>query len=204
MALIAIKLGAMTRKPGLTARQITAICKGAARAGYIPIVQIGDVAVRLVPENAASVTVKPVNRIDELLAARPDQPAPQDRPGIAIQSKLTELARSDRQHWNKNETKEQKAARHAKVTAKWETDLLRSDLEHRERRVIEQLVSRTAEPQHVSTIADAGPVTMERLELRGLIEFTKSAKNEIETVTLTKKGRGFLAELNRRRGSGYL
>lgn len=39
----------MTRPLALPARQVTALCKGAARAGYIPEVKIGDVVIRLVP-----------------------------------------------------------------------------------------------------------------------------------------------------------
>jgi hypothetical protein len=37
----------------LKQKQITALCKGAAAAGYAPIVQIGNVWVRLVPEEHA-------------------------------------------------------------------------------------------------------------------------------------------------------
>ena len=40
----------MTRQLAITERQVTALCKGAAKAGYAPIVQIGNVFVRLVPE----------------------------------------------------------------------------------------------------------------------------------------------------------
>lgn len=43
----------MSRVLALPARQITALCKGAAKAGYIPEVKIGDVVVRLVPEDRA-------------------------------------------------------------------------------------------------------------------------------------------------------
>ncbi len=194
----------MPIKLDLTARQVTAICKGAARAGYVAIVQIGDISIRLVPENAASVGTKPVNRIDELLAGS-GRSTPQNRPGVPIQSKVAELARSDRQHRGKNETEEETAARRKKVVAKWETDLLRSDLEHRERRVVDQLLSRPAEPQHISTIAMAGRVTLKRLEFRGFVELTESKKKQIETVMLTSKGRRALGEIEKqRRTGGYL
>lgn len=40
----------MSRKLLLTQKQITAICKGAAKAGYVPIIETpGGVNVRLVP-----------------------------------------------------------------------------------------------------------------------------------------------------------
>lgn len=40
----------MTRALALPARQVTALCKGAAKAGYIPEVKIGDVVIRLIPK----------------------------------------------------------------------------------------------------------------------------------------------------------
>lgn len=43
----------MTRPLDLTARQVTALCKGAKAAGYAPVVQVGNTWVRLVPEEHA-------------------------------------------------------------------------------------------------------------------------------------------------------
>lgn len=43
----------MTRHLDLTQRQVRAICEGARRAGYAPIIQVGNMLVRLVPENTA-------------------------------------------------------------------------------------------------------------------------------------------------------
>ncbi|MER8604811.1 hypothetical protein NKH48_13755 [Mesorhizobium sp. M1233] len=43
----------MTRHLDLTQRQVRAICEGAKRAGYAPIIQVGNMLVRLVPENHA-------------------------------------------------------------------------------------------------------------------------------------------------------
>ena len=43
----------MTRSLALKQKQVTAICKGAAKAGCIAEVRIGDVVVRLVPEGLA-------------------------------------------------------------------------------------------------------------------------------------------------------
>lgn len=41
----------MTRHLDLTQRQVRAICEGAKRAGYAPIIQVGKMFVRLVPED---------------------------------------------------------------------------------------------------------------------------------------------------------
>ena len=43
----------MTRLLALKQRQVTAICKGAAKAGFVAEVKIGDVVVRLVPASDA-------------------------------------------------------------------------------------------------------------------------------------------------------
>lgn len=187
----------MPRKLDLTARQVTALCKGAARAGYIPIVQIGDVSIKLVPENAADLAS---TGTEADLDREFDESAIADRPRLPIWSRQTALYRSDKENRYIAETEQQRANRHAKVLAQWESELHGSELEHRERRVMDQLLSKPTDPQHVSTIAMAGPVTVDRLVLRGFVEVTKSDKGEMEMLALTPIGRKALAEIERRRG----
>lgn len=43
----------MSRALSLTQRQVRALCEGAKKAGYAPIVKIGNVLVHLVPEEHA-------------------------------------------------------------------------------------------------------------------------------------------------------
>lgn len=43
----------MSRALPITQAQITALCRGAEKAGYAPILQIGNVLIRLVPEEHA-------------------------------------------------------------------------------------------------------------------------------------------------------
>lgn len=40
----------MTKRLAISARQVTAICQGAAKAGFIPEIVIDGVTVRLLPE----------------------------------------------------------------------------------------------------------------------------------------------------------
>lgn len=54
----------MSRALPLTQRQVKALCEGAKKAGYAPIVQIGNVLVRLVPEEHA-IPEPPAKRVDE-------------------------------------------------------------------------------------------------------------------------------------------
>lgn len=57
----------MTRYLDLTQRQVRALCEGAKKAGYAPILQIGNVLVRLVPEeHAIPSPEKPVAEKKEL------------------------------------------------------------------------------------------------------------------------------------------
>lgn len=50
----------MSRRLALPTSQVTAICKGAAKAGYIAEVRIGNVFIRLLPED----TVRRENEVD--------------------------------------------------------------------------------------------------------------------------------------------
>lgn len=43
----------MSKPLALTQRQVRALCEGAKKAGYAPIVQVGNMLVRLVPEDHA-------------------------------------------------------------------------------------------------------------------------------------------------------
>lgn len=54
----------MTRALPITARQVKALCEGAKKAGYAPIVQIGNVLVRLVPEKTA-ILPQPNDNVDD-------------------------------------------------------------------------------------------------------------------------------------------
>lgn len=54
----------MTRHLDLTQRQIKAICEGAKKAGFAPVIQVGNMLVRLVPEIHA-IPTQAQGRIDE-------------------------------------------------------------------------------------------------------------------------------------------
>ena len=54
----------MPRRLDLPERQVTALCRGAAKAGYAPVIQVGNVWVRLVPEKHA-IPPQPNDHLDE-------------------------------------------------------------------------------------------------------------------------------------------
>jgi len=43
----------LTRQLALTERQITVLCRGAAKAGHVAEVKIGEVVIRLIPKDDA-------------------------------------------------------------------------------------------------------------------------------------------------------
>ncbi len=54
----------MSKALALTQRQVKALCEGARQAGYAPVVQIGNVLVRLIPEEHA-IPPQPEGSIDD-------------------------------------------------------------------------------------------------------------------------------------------
>lgn len=54
----------MSRPLALHQKQVTAICKGAAKAGFVAEVKIGDVVVRLIPMDHAQ-DEKPVDDAED-------------------------------------------------------------------------------------------------------------------------------------------
>lgn len=53
----------MNRPLALTQRQVRAICEGAKKAGYAPVLEIGNVVIRLIPEDRAIPPQK--NEVDQ-------------------------------------------------------------------------------------------------------------------------------------------
>lgn len=52
------------RRLDLTQRQVRALCEGARKAGYVPVIEVGNIVVRLVPEDRA-IPVKEPDPVDQ-------------------------------------------------------------------------------------------------------------------------------------------
>lgn len=50
----------MSRSLAIPQKQITALCKGAAKAGFVPEIQINGVVVRLVPDSGKKAEEKDI------------------------------------------------------------------------------------------------------------------------------------------------
>lgn len=55
----------MTRALAIKQKQVTALCKGAAKAGHVPIVEIDGVRVLLIPANHDILRAVDADRVDE-------------------------------------------------------------------------------------------------------------------------------------------
>jgi hypothetical protein len=58
------------RRLDITQRQVRALCEGAKKAGYVPVLKIGAATVWLVPEDRATQDLKPEAVDDELKGVR--------------------------------------------------------------------------------------------------------------------------------------
>jgi hypothetical protein len=56
----------VTRALALKQKQITALCKGAEKAGYVPVVEIDGARVLLVPDNHAILRLVEAGKVDEI------------------------------------------------------------------------------------------------------------------------------------------
>lgn len=55
----------MTRALPLKQKQVTALCKGAEKAGFVPVVEIAGTRVLLVPDNHAILRTLGVGTVDD-------------------------------------------------------------------------------------------------------------------------------------------
>ena len=55
----------MSKPLALPERQVTALCRGAAKAGHVAEVKIGDVVVRLIPKEDAQAE-RPIDREEDI------------------------------------------------------------------------------------------------------------------------------------------
>jgi hypothetical protein len=53
----------LNRPLAITQRQVRAICEGAKKAGCVPVLEIGNVVIRLIPEERA-IPPQPSNAVD--------------------------------------------------------------------------------------------------------------------------------------------
>ncbi|SFQ79991.1 hypothetical protein [Nitratireductor indicus] len=129
----------MTRKLHITARQVTAICRGAEKAGFIPEIILDGVVVRLVPQMASQ-----ASHHDDLVEPSVPWPGP--------------------------------------------------ELNYRENHVLKKLIVAAGEMLPASTIAYAGPATVNALVKHGFVELEKGIQtfDRSQCIRATQDGIAFV------------
>lgn len=200
----------MTRKIALTARQVTAICKGAEKAGFVAEVRIGEVVIRLVPSDQ----LKPLQgqydpdnpetfeTLEQYRAWRDRKASDFEWPAPVIASRHTALA----DHYRKagidpaRLSADEQRRSQVKADAAWEEQLLKSALNSNEQRVLGFLAERSGARYTPSSVKGAGPDTTERLILRGFVEVSFQTKfpDRIKEIWATPNGVTAWTDLQRR------
>ncbi|RWX62358.1 MULTISPECIES: hypothetical protein [unclassified Mesorhizobium] len=191
----------MSKPIAITQRQITAICKGAARAGFVAEIIINGVVVRLVPEGQPT---KPAGRASdyeldaELESWDGDRnrsksatgpggyPSGSGRKGDPLQDYYDRLGFDPLTMGQREMMELQKAAEE-----KWKASIPGTPLGKRERNALKQLSSYGPNiAVHWIKIKNCGDDTAERLKARGFLETTAHPKhaNSFESLILTDAG----------------
>lgn len=187
----------MTRGLALSARQITAICKGAAKAGFVAEIVVNGMVIRLVPEpQATKRTVASI--VDDGLESWDDYqhqdistraggyPLGTGRKGDPLQDWYDRLGFDPRTMGEAEMMQLQKAAEE-----RWKAWIPGTPLQKREREALRQLNAFGPNvPVLWSKIKNCGPDTTERLQARGFLETTPHPKHpeSVEFLILTEAG----------------
>lgn len=173
---------AVTRPLSISARQITAICKGAAKAGFVAEIIINGTLVRLVPEARASrpIGATVAKELDEELEGWDEYhrrqniaaigsrgyPLGSGRKGDPIQEWYDKLGFDPRTMGESEMRELQKAAEE-----KWKASIPGTPLQKREKQAIQQLAAHGPNvPVDTSKIKNCGPETQERLKARAYLD----------------------------------
>lgn len=191
----------MARKLDLSARQVTALCKGAAKAGFVAEVIIGGVVVRLVPERLSR-GVAELWRVEEKQS--PESPLEEWLNNRSEQrsrgSNLAALERNERlnQHYDSigfdpvTMGSKEYAPLYRAAKERWRASIPGTPIKKRERDALRQLSSYpSGELVKWDLVKNCGPDTIERLLARGFIETRPMEKfpDRIGYYVLTEAGR---------------
>ena len=181
----------MSRQLVLSARQITALCLGAKKAGYVPVIEIGGLLIRLVPIELAQQQSESDDDLEdwETFERRQEtssfdgfrEPIPD-----ALQNYYRKIGFDAA-----TMTREDLRKLQARAEEDWKKELVTLPLNKRESGALTQLVAvGVGVPVHWSKIKNCACDTEERLITRGYIDTQKSKKfpDRTESYILTEAG----------------
>lgn len=200
----------MTKRLDITARQITAICEGAQKAGFIPEIKIGDAFIRLVP--AAQSTTDTVEPIDISYSALQDNQLPDLGPTPRHQkrSQQSNDIHDPLRQFYKRIGYNPKTMNHAKLVElqnkaeeEWKSSIPSRPIGKREVDALEDL-SKHGFGVFVDwrDVKGCGPETEDRLVARGFIKTRNSRKfpDRISRYAITKAGMDAWRKIEQERG----
>ncbi|KXO74913.1 hypothetical protein [Brucella anthropi] len=196
----------MTKRLDITARQVTAICEGAKKAGCIPEIKIGNAYIRLIPQ--------------ELLNEVSDENPYEDKSAGYIDYTLPDLSHSPKQKRSDDIPRElqryyreigfdprtmgerERGELQKKAEQEWVTSVPGRPIGKRETDALEDL-SKHGVGVFVdwSGVRGCGPDTMDRLVARGFITTKNMQKypDRIAGLILTKAGMAAWKKIERER-----
>ncbi|HEV2901540.1 MAG TPA: hypothetical protein VGX71_27610 [Pseudaminobacter sp.] len=172
----------MTRKLAISARQVTAICKGAAKASFVVELVINDMVVRLVPDRGATV---PAERKNEAIESLEEWKTLQDLPP-KVQRHYQNLGYDPATMNNSDYNR-----LYEEAEAKWLAGIPGTPLTKREQKVLLQFQEHgPGVLVEWRKIKGTGWETEERLVTRGFIEVRYRSRNpdRLEGYVLTEAG----------------
>ena len=200
----------MPRRLDITARQVTAICEGAKKAGCIPEIKIGNAFIRLVP--AAQSTTDTVEPIDISYSALQDNQLPDlgSTPRHQKRSQQSNDIPDPFRQFYKRIGYNPKTMNHAKLVElqnkadeEWKASIPNRPIGKREADALEDL-SKHGVGVFVDwrEIKGCGPDTEERLVARGFIQTRNSRKfpDRIASYSITKAGMDAWKKIEQERG----
>ncbi|MCK4207215.1 hypothetical protein J3U99_20825 [Brucella pituitosa] len=200
----------MTKRLDITARQITAICEGAKKAGFIPEIKIGNAFIRLVP--ASQSTADLVEPMDMLYGDLRDTQLPDLGPTPRHQkrSQQSDDIPDPILQFYKRIGFNPKTMNHAKLVElqnkadeEWKASIPSRPIGKREVDALEDL-SKHGVGVFVDwkDVKGCGPETEDRLVARGFIKTRNSRKypDRIASYAITKAGMDAWRKIEKERG----
>lgn len=200
----------MTKRLDITARQVTAICEGAKKAGFIPEIKIGNAFIRLVPASQAmdySVDPREIQSNAPIGRDLPDLgPSPRSQKHREQPSDILDPLHQFYKRIGFNP----KTMNHAKLVElqnkadeEWKASIPNRPIGKREADALEDL-SKHGVGVFVDwrEIKGCGPDTEERLVARGFIQTRNSRKfpDRIASYSITKAGMDAWKKIEQERG----
>ncbi|PAQ10517.1 MAG: hypothetical protein E5X86_22720 [Mesorhizobium sp.] len=178
----------MTRALAISSRQITAICKGVSKAGFVAEVVINGAVVRLVPEGSAQSAASPSvdERLDHMFDSSRERATVQPPYDNAVSDYYRKLGYNPR---TMNDDDFRRLV--GEADARWKAEIPTLPLNKRELEALRQLNAYGPNvPVLWSKIKNCGPDTTERLQARGFLETTPHPKDaqSVEFLVLTDAG----------------